>query len=54
MKKYNTILIEKQQKHEHYRQVKLINMNILQVKKILQSDQSAIIEQAKFTYSPLG
>ena len=41
-------------KHQHYRQVKLINMNILQVKKILQSDQSAIIEQAKFTYSPLG
>ena len=30
---YNMILIEKQQKYKHYRQVKLINMNILQVKK---------------------
>ena len=33
MKNYNTILIEKQQKYQHYLQVKLINMNILQVKK---------------------
>ena len=48
------ILIEKQQKHQHYRQVKLINMNILQAKKVLQSDRSGIIEQAKFMYSPLG
>ena len=31
--KYNMILTEKQQKHHHYVQVKLINMNILQVKK---------------------
>ena len=54
IKKYNTILIEKQQKHQRDRQVKLINMNILQVKKILQFDQSGIIEQAKFTYSRLG
>ena len=53
MEKYNKVLIQKQQKHQHYRQVKLINMNILEVKKILQSDQSAIIEQSKFTYSPL-
>ena len=29
-------------------------MNILQVKKILLSNQKQIIEQAKFTYSPLG
>ena len=29
-------------------------MNILQVKKILQSNQKQMIEQAKFTYSPLG
>ena len=29
-------------------------MNFLQAKKILPSDQSRIIEQAKFTYSPLG
>ena len=33
VKKYNTILTEKQQKYQHYGQVKLINMNILQVKK---------------------
>ena len=45
-----TILTEKQQKHQHYHQVKLINMNILQVKKYY----CRIIEQAKFTYSPLG
>ena len=32
MKKYNTILIEKQQKYQHYHQVKLINMNLLQMK----------------------
>ena len=30
MKKYNTILTEKQQNHEHYHQAKLINMNFLQ------------------------
>ena len=35
MKNYNTLLTEKQQKYQHYYQVKLI-------------------EQAKFTYSPLG
>ena len=29
-------------------------MNILQVKKILPHSQTRIIEQAKFTYSPLG
>ena len=33
MKKHNMILTEKQQKYEHYFQVKLININILQVKK---------------------
>ena len=33
MESYNTALTEKQQKSPHYRQVKLINMNILQVKK---------------------
>ena len=29
VKKYNTILTEKQQKYEHYHQIKLINMNFL-------------------------
>ena len=33
MKKYSLMLTEKQQKYQHYHQVKLINMNILQVKK---------------------
>ena len=33
MKNYNLILTEKQQKYQHYHQFKLINMNILQVKK---------------------
>ena len=32
-KNYNTILTEKQRKRQHYRQVKLLNMNILQTKK---------------------
>ena len=54
MKKYNAILTEKKQKY-HYHQVKMINMNFLQTKHfILQSDQKWIIEQPKFTYSPLG
>ena len=33
MKNYNKLLTEKQQKYQHYHEVKLINMNILQVKK---------------------
>ena len=32
-KKYNMILTEMQQKYQHYRQVKLINMNVLHVSK---------------------
>ena len=32
MKIYNMILTEKQQKYQDYHQVKLTNMNILQVK----------------------
>ena len=45
MKNYDMILTEKQQKYQHYLSVKLIN---------LPSDQCRIIEQAKFTYYPLG
>ena len=45
------ILKEKQQKYDNYRLDKLININILQVKK---SDLKRVIEQPKFTYSPLG
>ena len=33
VKKYNTVITEKQQKYKYYHQIKLINMNILQVKK---------------------
>ena len=60
MKNYSKILTEKQQKYQHYFQVNLINMNILQEKKILPSYQiieqqnSRIIEQATFMYSPEG
>ena len=46
LKKYNTILIEKQQKYQHYHHVKLINMNIFQAKKKLPSYESRMIEQA--------
>ena len=51
------ILTEKQQKYQHYHQVILINMKILQVKKILPYNQRQITEQAKVTkvtYSRLG
>ena len=54
MKNCNMILTEKQQKYQHYHLEKLINTNILQVKKILPSNQTQTIEQAKFAYSPLG
>ena len=54
IKKSNMILTEKQQKYQHYLQVKLIDNEYLAAKEILPSDQSRIIEQAKFTYSPLG
>ena len=48
--KINIILTEKQQKFQHYHSEKLININILQVKK-LPPDQKRVIEQLKFTYS---
>ena len=54
MKNYNMIVIGKQQKCRHYHKVKLMNMNVLQMKKILLSDQRRVIEQARFTYSSLG
>ena len=46
--------MEKLQKYLHYHQAKLININVLQVKKIFLSNQKQIIRQAKFIYSPLG
>ena len=33
MKNYNMVLIERQQKYQHYHQVKLLNINILQKNK---------------------
>ena len=33
IKKYSMTLTKKQQDNQHYHQVKLINMNVLQVKK---------------------
>ena len=51
MKNYNMILTEKHQKYQHYHPEKLINMN---VKEISPFNQTQVIEQAKFRYSPLG
>ena len=42
------------EKYQQYHQVKLISMNILQVKKYLNADQNRIIEQANIDYSPIG
>ena len=53
MKNYNMILIEKLQNCQHYHQVKMINMNILQLiilTEILPPDQNKMIKQGKFTY----
>ena len=51
---YKMILTKNQQKYQHYHQEKLINNNVLQVKKILTPDQRRVIEQAKMAYTPLG
>ena len=48
------ILTEKQPKYQLYHQAKLINMNILLVKKYQRLINKKIVEPAKFTYSPLG
>ena len=53
MKNYSTILIEKQLKYQPYHLVKFTN-TIFTGEDILPSHQQLIIEQAKFTYSPLG
>ena len=46
------MLTGKLQKYQHYHQVKL-NYEYLTDKEILPSNRRQIIEQAKFTYSPL-
>ena len=52
MEHYNMILIEKPLKYKLYHQAIMIIMKILQ--EILPSNQQQTIEQAEFTYSPLG
>ena len=54
IKKYNMISIEKQLKYQPYHQVKYVNTNILLVKIYYHLTNNKQIEQAKFTYSPLG
>ena len=50
MKNHNTILTEKQQKYQHYHQVRY---EYLKSEERLPSDQSRKKEQAKFTHSLL-
>ena len=50
MRNYSVILIEKQLKYQLYHQVKY---EYLTGEDILPSNQQQIIEQARFTYSPL-
>ena len=52
MKNYNMILIERLQKYQLYHQARLISM-YLTGEEILPSNQQQVIEQAKFTHSPL-
>ena len=54
MKNCNTILTEKQEKYQHYLYLgKIDKYQYLASEEILPSNQSRIIEQANFTYSPL-
>ena len=49
------ILAEKQQKCQHYHEVKLKNKHeYFTGEEILTSDQRRVIEQAKFLHCPLG
>ena len=56
MKNYNMILIERLQKYQLYHQSssELDKYEYLTGEDILPSNQQQTIEQAKFTYSPLG
>ena len=54
MKNYNTILIEKQPKYRLLSSRKIHKHEYLTGKDTLPSNQQQIIEQAKFTYFPLG
>ena len=54
MKNYNMILIERLQKYQNLSSGKIDKYKYLTGEEILPSNQKQIIEQAKFTYSPLG
>ena len=54
MKNYDLILIEKQLKISALSSGKILKYEYLAGKDILPSNQQKKIEQAKFTYSPLG
>ena len=51
MKNCNMILIEKQQKYQHYLPEKKLQNEYLTGEEIL-PDERRVIEQAKFAYSP--
>ena len=48
------ILTEKQQYYKHYNRVKYDKYEYLTAEEILPPSQKRVIEQAKFTYFPLG
>ena len=54
MKNYNMTLTEKQQKYQHYHQLELIKNEYVAGEEILPSNRCQIIEQTRFTFSPLG
>ena len=54
IKSYNMISIQRLQKYQAYHQEKLASINILLVKKYYVLIKKRVIEQAKFTFSPLG
>ena len=54
MRNANMILTKKQQKSQHYDLEKIDNYEYLTGEDILPSNQRQIVEQATFTYSPLG
>ena len=53
MKSCNTILTVKQQRYQHYYQVKLLQEYLTDQER-LPSSQCQIVEQAKLTCSPVG
>ena len=54
MKNHSVILIERELKYQPYHQSKIHQYEYLTGEDILPSNQQQIIEQARFTYSPLG